>query len=110
MVLFKRSHIRLIKEGRKTQTRRNHRHEWKVGRIYLVKASWYGPIEGYIRITRKFRQKLGDISPEEIRKEGFQSLEEFRQVWEEINGGWNPEEVVTVYEFEEVKTLWNTQP
>ena len=99
MVLFKRSLLSLILQGRKTQTRRTHQHEWSVGKIYGVQGGYETP-RGYIRITRKFRQRLGDISNEDVRKEGFQTLENFRQAWTTINGDWNPEQTIIAYEFE----------
>ena len=103
MVLFKRPLLFLILQGRKTQTRRVHRREWKVGRTYALRTSWYGKPEGYIIITRKFHQRLGDISLEDVKKEGFDSLEEFRKAWEKINGTWDPEQTVIVYEFQLVR-------
>jgi len=88
----------------KTQIRRIHKHTWKAGKVYGIRDRWYSKAEGYILITRKFQQKLKDISPEDIKKEGYNSLEEFRREWEEIHGkgSWNQEQVVTVYEFKVV--------
>ena len=56
----------------------------------------------FIRITSRFEQKLGEISLEDVKKEGYSSLEEFRRAWENIYGpgSWDPEQTVTVYEFE----------
>ncbi|MBS7633857.1 hypothetical protein KEJ15_09660 [Candidatus Bathyarchaeota archaeon] len=101
MVLFKRKHIERILEGRKVQTRRIHRREWKLGRTYAIKDRWFDKPKGHITIIRKFRERLGDISLEDVQKEGYGSLEEFRRAWEEIHGSgsWNPDLVVTVYEF-----------
>lgn len=45
-------------------------------------------------------QKLGEISSEDVKKEGYNSLEEFRKAWIEINDKWDPKQIVTVYEFE----------
>lgn len=99
MALFKRGHLAAIREGRKTQTRRVHRHTWRLGKTYPVRTSYFGMPEGYIRIVRKFKQRLGDISLEDVHKEGYCSLEDFKQAWMEIHGGWDPDLVVTVYEF-----------
>jgi hypothetical protein len=44
-------------------------------------------------------QRLGDITPEEARAEGGYSVEEFREAWRQIYGGWDPDEEVVVYEF-----------
>ena len=43
-----------------------------------------------VLITRKFKQRLGDITPKEIKKEGFDTLEEFQAAWVQIHHGWNP--------------------
>lgn len=101
MALFKRRHISLILEGRKTMTRRIHRHEWRVGRCYGIRDRWFDKPKGHIIITRKFKQRLGDISEGDVQKEGYSNLEEFRKAWEEINGAgsWDPKQLVTVYEF-----------
>ena len=100
MVLFKSHHLFLVLEGRKTQTRRIHKQELAVGRTYGIRSMWFEKSKGYIRITRKFHQRLGDISQEGVRKEGFQSLEDFKRAWESIHGDWTPEKTVIVYEFE----------
>jgi len=101
MALFKRRHIHKMHQGQKTQTRRTHKHTWKIGRTYAIRDRWFGKALGHIKITRKFRQKLGDISSEDIKKEGYKDIREFRRAWEQINGegSWNPEQIVTVYEF-----------
>jgi hypothetical protein len=105
MALFKRRLIQKVRSGEKTQTRRTHKRTWKLGKTYSIRASYFGKPEGHIKITKKFKQKLGEISPEDVKKEGFNSLEEFRRAWEEIygKGSWNPEQIVTVYEFKYVE-------
>jgi len=101
MALFKRKHVELILQGRKTQTRRLHSYEWKLGRVYGVRDKLFGKPVARIMVIRKFRQRLGDISLEDVGKEGYSSLEEFQRAWEEVHGpgGWNPDLIVTVYEF-----------
>ena len=99
MTLFKRKHISLILAGRKTQTRRIHLHEWRVGRCYSIRDRWFDKPKGHIIITRKFKQRIGDISEVDVQKEGYSNLEEFKQIWTEINGSWNPQQIVTAYEF-----------
>lgn len=100
MVLFKRSLIFLILQGRKTQTRRDHQRELRLGHIYPITWRWYAKPEAYILITRKFHQKLGEISEQDVRKEGFEKREDFKAAWVKINGEWTPDKVVIVYEFE----------
>jgi len=98
-MMFKGDLLDLVISGRKTQTRRLHKHALKEGQAYNLKKNWYENTGYYIRIKKVYPQKLGDISEEEARKEGFSSLDEFRDAWIRINGRWNPDIVVTVYEF-----------
>ena len=46
-----------------------------------------------------YRQRFGDIIPEEALKEGGYTVDEFVKEWKEINGSWEPDKVVWVYEF-----------
>jgi len=103
MATFKQRNLDLILAGKKTQTRRTHRQEWKIGHVYSARASWFEKADAWILITRKFRQKLKDISEEDIEKEGFSMLAEFREEWRKINGSWDENQVVVAYEFKLVK-------
>jgi len=99
MAIFKRELLQLVLTGKKTQSRRTHLHRWKVGRTYAVRDQWFTKPKGHILVTRAFRQRLGQISPQDVQKEGFSSLEEFQQAWARIHGAWDPEQLITVYEF-----------
>jgi hypothetical protein len=100
MVLFKAEHIPMVLQHQKTQTRRIHKREWKIGKIYPFSDKLFGKPKGHILITRKWRERLGDISAEDIRKEGYNSLEEYQKVWERIfKMPWNPDLIVKAYEF-----------
>lgn len=99
MAVFKKRNLELVLAGHKTQTRRTHRQEWKIGHVYSARASWFKKAEAWILITRKLRQKLGDISDEDVKKEGFSTLAEFKEEWRKINGSWEPNTLVIVYEF-----------
>ena len=105
MALFKRKHLKKILEGTKTQTRRTHKRTWKIGHIYSIRDRWFGKPQAHIKILRRFKQRLGDISTEDVKKEGYGSLAEFQRVWEEIHGpgSWDPDLVVTCYEFKLLK-------
>ena len=102
-ILFKKRFIEKILAGEKTQTRRLGGRRYKVGGVYAVRDGWSKPVRAYIRITRCFTQRLGDISPEDVEKEGFKSFEEFVDAWVMIYGSWDPEQIVTCYEFEIVE-------
>jgi len=98
-LIFKREHIKKILEGTKTQTRRRHKHLLKAGKVYDIRKDWYHSTGHKILITRVRRQRLGDITPEEAQAEGGYTVEEFKEVWRRINGVWDPDEEVVVYEF-----------
>ena len=99
MVMFKRCFLDKIVKGEKTQTRRLHRRTWQVGKVYPVQTRWYDKPAAHIFITRKFQQRLGEISLTEVHKEGFGNFDEFKRAWIEINGCWDSDCVVWAYEF-----------
>jgi hypothetical protein len=59
--------------------------------------------EAKILILRRFGQRLGEISEEDARKEGFENRAEFMKAWTEIFGFWNPEQIIVAYEFRLLK-------
>jgi hypothetical protein len=99
MALFKRCLIPLILSGQKTQTRRAHKRRWIIGHSYKIKDQYLSKGLGTIKITRSFKQRLGDISEQDAQKEGFKTRSAFMDAWRQINGSWNPDIIVTVYEF-----------
>jgi len=99
MPIFKPKHLNLILQGKKTQTRRISRYRLKIGKAYAVRSKMLEPAQARIVITRAWRQQLRDLTPEDVRKEGFNSFTEFRQAWIEIYGTWNPDQIVAAYEF-----------
>ena len=99
MPIFKRKHLDLILQGKKTQTRRISRYRLKIGKAYAVRSKMLEPAEARIVITRAWRQQLRDLTSEDVHKEGFNSLTEFRQAWIEIYGEFNLDRIVTAYEF-----------
>jgi hypothetical protein len=103
MALFKRPLLKLVLEGKKTQTRRTHRRMWTVGRAYGIRDKLFAKPEAKILILRRFGQRLGEISQEDAQKEGFETLDEFKIAWKEIYGQWQPGQVVIAYEFKLLK-------
>lgn len=98
-ITFKADNIQKILEGHKTQTRRRSKHLLKVGQVYGIKDNWYSKPAAYVRITRRFKQRLGNISREGVRKEGYDAFEDFQATWVKLHRKWNADEVITVYEF-----------
>lgn len=103
MILFKPEHIEMIKTGRKTQTRRVWKAQRaKVGSLHKIKTAMISPaFYGFIEIKNVYREPLGSMTDADAKAEGYNTLEEFRAVWERINGpgSWDPEMYVYVVEF-----------
>lgn len=103
-MLFKPQHIRMIADGTKTETRRDWKKPMaKLGGEYKVKKSMMSK-EYYatIKCTALFKQRLGDMRNKDADREGGYTLAEFKQIWIEINGSWDDNQIVTVVEFEMV--------
>ena len=98
-LVFKENNLRRIFQGRKTQTRRTGRYELQIGKIYPIKHTYFEKGKAKVLITRKFKQRLGDITLKDVEKEGFDTLDQFQTAWVQIHHGWNPNQIVTVYEF-----------
>lgn len=111
MMLFKDYHISQIVDGEKTVTRREwdeHYHGPNVGSVVAATTELFvadDDVDHYIRITDRYKQKLGDMTDEDARAEGdYEDLDEFEDGYEQVygDGEWNPEKVVDVVEFEYV--------
>ncbi len=54
-----------------------------------------------LHITAVYNQKLKDMSEDDAKREGYQSLDAFKNAWVEIypGHGWDPEQNVWVIEW-----------
>jgi hypothetical protein len=58
-------------------------------------------VKDHIKINRRYEQKLGDVTEEQVIAEGFDNTAEFKKEWVAITKKpWNPEQIVTAYDFE----------
>ena len=99
-LLFKRQFISKIREGTKTQTRRLKQPNLKIGKAYYLRSSYRSVLSEKILITDIFQQFLGEITMEDVQKEGFHSEEEFISIWQEIYGSYKIDELIWVVEFQ----------
>lgn len=90
-----------ILNGSKTETRRLwKRCMVKVNKIYDARTDFRNKsIFARIKIMYVRKEKLGSISDDGIRKEGCGSMEEFKKIWIDIYGGWDPDTEVFVIGF-----------
>ncbi|WP_143763312.1 hypothetical protein [Methanothrix harundinacea] len=93
-------HILKILDGTKTMTRRSVKgRHYKVDQDYAVQPHRNKPSMFRIAITGKKLERLGDITPEDVKLEGYGSKEEFIEAWRSVNGGYNPQAEVIAYTF-----------
>lgn len=55
-----------------------------------------------LEVTDLVRKRLGDVDEEDARQEGGYTLEQFRQLWRQTYGSWNPDDLVTLVRFKVV--------
>ena len=103
-MLFKPEHKEMILNGTKTATRRSWKKPMvKVGGIYKAKLKMLSKdYFAKIKVTKFFKQRLGDMDQEDVLKEGYKWNYEFMDIWKKINGIYDPVLEVDVIEFEVV--------
>jgi hypothetical protein len=97
MLLFKPEFVEPILSGQKTQTRRLHNHQRRVGSIHNCQINFSSKPFCRVLITRAFKQRIIDISEADACKEGFSSREEFLRYFKRFKLDNNS--IVTCYEF-----------
>lgn len=104
-LLFKSEHLEQIKNGEKTETRRDWAegyHPPKVGSIQMAVDEMFMPEEEcdcFIVVTDVRTETLAELTPAAASAEGGYTVPEFRDVWRAINGEWDPDLEVHVVEF-----------
>jgi len=85
--------IQKVLEGKKTATRRNGRYA-DVGEVMTLEG------QDFV-VERVYSQSLGELTDENARQEGFDSLEDYKQSILSIHPGmpWVPQMRVWVHEF-----------
>lgn len=99
-MIFQGPHITLIEQGLKTQTRRLGKKRWIEGHVYPVKRDYYSKPSCHVRVLKVFEDRLGNMTAEDAKAEGYSSLDSYKAVWERIwKQPWNPDTLVWVIEF-----------
>jgi len=100
-MLFKPYLVEPILKGAKTETRRL----WKrclvkVGSNYKAKTNFRSNSAfATIKIAYIRREKLGNVNSDDAKKEGCRSLNEFKRIWIDSHGSWQPDTQVFVIGF-----------
>jgi hypothetical protein len=94
--------LKKVLDGRKTQTRRHGKLRYRVGQRYGVKDNYFAKPAAYVVIRRRWRERLGDISRDDVEKEGYADIWAFQAAWIRLHGHWDPDLMVMAYEF----ALW----
>ncbi len=86
-MLFKPEHVDMILKGKKTATRRNWKRPMaKVGGIYKCKTKLFSKdYFALIRVTKLYKQQIIDMSFDDVKKEGYETIEEFEEVFKRVN-------------------------
>lgn len=95
-----------VLSGEKTVTRRPIRtRSYEVGKTYAVQLGRGKPEIGRIRILGAWEETLDEIvgTPNDAAKEGFSTVWDFFQRWEQIYGRVDFDEIVWRLEFELVR-------
>ena len=98
-LLFKKEYVSQILDGTKTATRRVSRPMVKRGGVYNLRTDFFTYIPHLIQIESLYEQKLGEMSEEDVRREGYPTFEEFRDDWVKLYRMWVPDMYVWVVEF-----------
>ena len=102
MLLFRPHHIPMIRDGRKTESRRM----WEKARVsegsyqQVKKLIFTKEHFGYIQIRKLYRQHLLDITEESAQREGGYMRAEYLRAFHEIYPGVGENPELWVLEFE----------
>jgi uncharacterized protein YqfB (UPF0267 family) len=105
-MLFQEEHIADIRAGEKTETRRDWAegyHRPEPGDIRMATTAMFttdDECDCYIRVTDHYQERLDELDAVAADAEGGYTVDEFRDLWADINGAWEPDLVVDVVEFE----------
>lgn len=110
MITFSHFLVEDILSGRKTQTRRLGKKRWNVGSIHKVTRDRFNPnaVFGKVRILDVRQERIGDITEEDARAEGFDNRKTFLRIFQGLNRdrlpalGWE-DELVWAITFEVVR-------
>jgi len=99
-MIFTPKHAHLVMSGKKTQARRpagDTTPPYKPGRSYAIQTGVGKTPVGRVEIVAVSPERLGDLTFESARAEGFRTREEFYSYWDNTYNMSDPDLVVWVY-------------
>jgi hypothetical protein len=97
VVPFSRAHADAILAHVKTQTaRKSIPLNLRAGSTVRAAITHFADL----KVAAIQRKRLGDFDEEDAKREGGYTLEEFKEVWTDLHGEWDPNETVYVIRFE----------
>ena len=104
-LLFKKPMLPKIHDGTKTATRRPIRPMVKEGGKYRLKTDLFKAHPDSIQVDRLYQQPLGEMTQADAQMEGYQTLQEFQEVWASLFKTYDPKQTFWVVEFRYVGPL-----
>jgi hypothetical protein len=98
-LIFKGEHLDKVLAGVKTQTRRSSYPKVKIGQTVRLRRGYSKPLQEAIVIKGVYTQILGEITENDVVKEGFKTRDEFIEAWSRLYGSWAPGKSVWVIDF-----------
>ena len=95
---FDEEYVNLILSGRKKSTVRKGIKSYETGKIVYLKASSRPFAKA--RITKAVVKRVGELSDEDARMDGFENREELLEALKKIYGRISDSDIVTVVRFE----------
>lgn len=101
-MIFRPELAKLIKQGKKTQTRRIATTKicrYAAGKSYAVQPGRGKAAMCRITVTGVRMERLGDLTLKDAKREGFVTTAEFFDYWRALHGSANPDLLVWVFTF-----------
>lgn len=102
-MIFRPELAKLIKQGKKSQTRRmidSRTCRYRPGKAYALQPGRGKSAIGRITVTDVREERLGDISFQDARREGFRTTGDFFDYWQSLHGSVDLDLRVWVISFE----------
>jgi ParB family chromosome partitioning protein len=102
-LVFEPNDMEPVLKGAKTQISSPSTPDPKIKTGVTVQASVYVPHFADLRIVSVERKRLRYFDEEDVKREGYSSLAEFKRAWKKKHGEFNDDELVHIIHFEKIE-------